>query len=56
MYYVLKGSGAFIIEGQETEVETGDLIVIPRGVTYQDKGKMTLLCFNSPRWRREGAK
>lgn len=50
IYYVLKGSGFFDINGQKNSVEQGDLIFIPKGTEYFDSGKLTMLCINNPRY------
>lgn len=47
-YYVLGGKGRFSIEGVETEVGGGDIVFLPRGTTYQDSGKMTMLSIYQP--------
>lgn len=51
MYYILEGEGVFVLEGVDYDVSKGDLVVIPRGFEYKDKGNLKMLCFNSPRWR-----
>jgi len=48
VYYILQGSGKFIINGNETEVEQGDLIFLPKNTTYQDEGVMTMLSVYYP--------
>ncbi len=56
IYYVLDGKGIFNIGGDEVEVETGDLVFIPKGTPYFDKGKLTMLSINSPRFNRDAIK
>jgi len=50
VYYVIEGNGFFDINDEEVKVETGDLIFIPKGTTYFDKGSLTMLSINNPRY------
>jgi quercetin dioxygenase-like cupin family protein len=34
LYYVLEGSGAFLLEGRELPMERGDMLVAPEGVPH----------------------
>lgn len=56
VYYVLEGSGAFNIDGDEVSVEIEDLVFIPKGTLYFDTGKMIMLSINSPRFNRDTIK
>jgi len=53
LYYVLQGNGEFNIDGEKVPVTTGDLVFIPKGTPYFDKGKLTMLSFNNPRFNKE---
>lgn len=53
LYYVLEGNGTFNVNDEEMNLEKGDLIFIPKGSAYFDKGKMTLLSFNNPRFEMD---
>lgn len=48
-YYILDGEGTFEL-GDETPIGVGahDVIVVPPGVIYGYRGKMTLLIINAP--------
>lgn len=50
IYYVLKGSGFFEIDGHKNLVEQGDLIFIPKGSEYFDSGNLTMISINNPRY------
>lgn len=50
VYFVLKGKGVFNINGEEIKVEPNDLVFIAKGTAYFDKGKLTLLAVNNPRY------
>jgi len=52
LYYVLKGKGEFNIDGEKIAINTGDLVFIPKGTPYFDKGKLTLLSINCPRFNK----
>jgi mannose-6-phosphate isomerase-like protein (cupin superfamily) len=47
-YFVISGSGSFILDGTNHDVEPGDLIVVPRGTPHQDGGGTHLLSFHTP--------
>ena len=34
VYYVIEGSGRFLLDGRELEMEAGDLLVAPEGVPH----------------------
>ena len=53
LYYVIEGSGSFNIDGEELLVEIGDLVYIPKGTPYFDKGNLVMLSFNSPRFDKD---
>ncbi len=48
MYLVLEGSGMFIINGDSTEAEQYDLVIIESGDEYSYQGTMKLFEFNVP--------
>lgn len=50
LYYIIEGKGSFNIDGEEILVETGDLVYIPKGIPYFDKGNLVMLSFNNPRF------
>jgi chemotaxis methyl-accepting protein methylase len=49
-YYVLSGSGYFIIDNRRYDVLPGMLVEAPPNVEFTYSGKMTLLGFARPRW------
>lgn len=52
-YYVIKGSGYFIINDKEIPVKQGELIVIPPGTKYSFGGKLKMLLISTPRWSED---
>lgn len=51
-YYVLEGSGKYIIEGREFTLDKGDTIFLPSGTKYKSLKGLTLLIVSSPRFDR----
>lgn len=52
IYYVLSGTGYFIINDQRYDASPGLLVEVPPKVEYSYSGKMKLLVFSTPRWFR----
>lgn len=49
-YYVLEGSGIFIINDSEHRCEKGDLVVIPHGTKFTYKGGLRMFAASVPPW------
>ena len=47
-YYIVKGSGKFIIKNSEYSVETGDLVIISKNTPYYDIGEMKMIAISIP--------
>lgn len=50
IYYVLKGSGFFILNKKKVSVKVGALIEVPPKIEYTYSGKMQLLLIMTPPW------
>src|SRR5262245_28371143 len=50
IYYVIRGSGYFTIDGRRYDVGRGTLIEIPPKVEYSYSGKLKLIAVSTPRW------
>ncbi len=50
MAYVIKGSGRVVVEGVETQLNEGDLVLIDPGEKFFWEGKMTLFMPCTPAW------
>jgi mannose-6-phosphate isomerase-like protein (cupin superfamily) len=50
IYYILEGTGYFIIKNQRYEVAPGMLVEIPPNVEYTYSGKMKIFSVSCPRW------
>ena len=48
VYYVLEGTGEFVIDGQSTQVEKTDVFIVPKNTAYDYKGKMSLFLVHTP--------
>ena len=47
-YYILKGSGHFIIDDKKETCEPGDLVIIPAGSKFTYKGSLRMLLNVTP--------
>lgn len=48
-YYILKGSGNFVINGKKRAVRKGNLVCVPKNSTYQDAGNLQMLAVAVPK-------
>src|SRR6266576_398497 len=46
-YYVIKGRGEVVIEGQAHKIKAGDLIIIPPGNAFTFNGDLKMLLINT---------
>jgi mannose-6-phosphate isomerase-like protein (cupin superfamily) len=47
-YYVLRGGGEMVLDGESTPIREGDLVLIPPGVRHTSEGDMEVLIFGVP--------
>lgn len=47
-YYVLKGRGALVLDGDRVEVAPGTLVMIPPGVRHHAEGELEVLIMGVP--------
>jgi mannose-6-phosphate isomerase-like protein (cupin superfamily) len=47
-YYVLRGGGEMVLDGESTPIHEGDLVLIPPGVRHTSDGDMEVLIFGIP--------
>jgi len=50
MCYIIKGSGKVVVEGIETMLNEGDLVLIEPGEKYYWEGNLTMLASCTPAW------
>jgi len=53
VYYVLDGSGSFVVDGIESSCTAGNLVVVPAGSVVTYGGTMKMLLISTPPWRPE---
>jgi len=53
IYYILEGSGKWIIEDEEFEVEAKDVVIVPPGKRFYFKGNLKQVCVTTPAWDEE---
>lgn len=53
VYFILEGSGLFIIDGKEHTASANDLIFIPKSTPYDIKGNLKFFLLCSPGFRQE---
>jgi predicted house-cleaning noncanonical NTP pyrophosphatase (MazG superfamily) len=53
IYYVLEGSGTWIIEDKEHEVQAGDVVVVPAGKRFWFRGNLKQVCVTAPAWEEQ---
>ena len=53
LYYVIAGSGTWVIEDTEHPAEAGDLVIVPPGSRFHFFGDLEQLCITAPAWTAE---
>lgn len=53
IYYVIGGSGTWIIEDKKHEVQSGDVVVVPAGKRFWFKGNLKQVCITTPAWEEQ---
>ena len=54
VYYIIDGSGTWIIDEEEFPVESGDVVVVTPGKKFYYKGNLKQICITTPAWEAEG--
>lgn len=47
-YYVLRGGGEIVLDGERSPVQEGDIVLIPPGVRHTSEGEMDVLIVGVP--------
>lgn len=50
IYFIIEGSGTWIIEDAEYPVEKHDVVIVPPGKRFYFKGNLKQLCITAPAW------
>ena len=53
IYYILEGSGTWVIEDREFKVKTGDVIIVPAGKRFWFHGNLKQICITAPAWEEK---
>ena len=53
IYYIIEGSGTWIIEDKEHEVQAGDVVVVPAGKRFWFRGNLKQVCVTAPAWEEQ---
>lgn len=53
LYYVLEGSGTWVIEGREFKARAGDVVVVPAGKKFWFRGNLRQVCVTAPAWEEK---
>lgn len=53
MAYIIKGSGRVVVEGEETKLNEGDLVLISPGEKFFWEGNMQIFMPCTPAWHHE---
>lgn len=53
IYYIIEGSGVWIIEDREFEARAGDVVVVPAGKRFWFRGNLKQVCVTAPAWEEK---
>jgi len=53
IYYILEGSGTWVVEDREFEVRAGDVVVVPAGNRFWFRGSLKQVCITAPAWEEK---
>jgi Mannose-6-phosphate isomerase len=53
IYYILEGSGVWIVEDREFEARAGDVVVVPAGKRFWFRGNLKQVCVTAPAWEEK---
>lgn len=53
IYYILEGSGIWVIEDKEYEVKAGDVLIVPAGNRFWFRGNLKQICITAPAWEEK---
>lgn len=53
VFYIIEGSGIWVIEDEEFPVEASDVVVVPPGKRFYYRGALKQVCITAPAWDAE---
>jgi len=53
VFYVISGSGEWVIEGESFPVEATDVVIVPAGKRFYYRGELEQVCLTAPAWEEE---
>jgi len=53
IYYILEGSGTWVVEDKEYGVRAGDVVVVPAGKRFWFRGNLKQVCVTAPAWEEQ---
>jgi predicted house-cleaning noncanonical NTP pyrophosphatase (MazG superfamily) len=53
LYYILEGSGTWVVEDREFAVRAGDVVVVPSGKRFWFRGNLRQICITAPAWEEK---
>lgn len=53
VFYIIEGSGVWVIEDEEQPAEAGDVVIVPAGKRFYYKGSLKQICVTAPAWEEE---
>jgi mannose-6-phosphate isomerase-like protein (cupin superfamily) len=54
IFYIVEGSGVWIIEDEEFAVEATDVVIVPAGKRFYYRGNFKQVCITAPAWTEAG--
>ena len=54
IYYIIEGTGTWIIEDSEFSVAAGDVVIVPPGKRFYFRGTLKQVCITAPAWEAGG--
>ena len=53
LFYIIEGNGKWFIDKKEFEVETGDVVIVPKNTKFYYTGRLKQICVTAPAWEEE---
>jgi mannose-6-phosphate isomerase-like protein (cupin superfamily) len=53
VYYVISGSGTFILKGKKIKVRKTDVVIVPKNTPYDYSGRMELFLVHLPAYNQK---